>query len=168
MKTTSLRTRKPRAKRQRGANSLRALHFLLGLWHCESDSPRGRVSCEREFRLVLGGRFIEMRAHWTIGRGARYEEIALFGRGLSGKPCVVSFTSDGLRSEGQATDAREIHARAVGFESQMPAGLARQIWWPLEEGGLAWIVEARTRTGWRRFVEHHYRPDSRTRQRRRP
>jgi hypothetical protein len=46
---------------------------------------------------------------------------------------------------------------AIAFEAEMPTGLARQVYWPAEEGGFWWAVESRTRAGWNRFTLHHYR-----------
>jgi hypothetical protein len=68
-----------------------------------------------------------------------------------------SFTSDGKSSRGRLADATDLHAKAIGFEAQMPAGLARMVYWPHEEGGVRWVVESKTKKGWNRFVEHHYR-----------
>ena len=69
-----------------------------------------------------------------------------------------SFTSDGKRSTGALADVREVHPLAIGFEAQMPAGLARMVYWPAEGGGFRWAVESRTKKGWNRFTEHHYLP----------
>ena len=38
----------------------------------------------------------------------------------------------------------------------MPAGVARQVYWPNELGGFDWVVESRTKRGWNRFVLHRY------------
>ena len=69
-----------------------------------------------------------------------------------------SFTSDGKQSTGELADVSDVHPEAVGFEAQMDAGLARQMYWPDDEGGFFWAVEAHGKAGWNRFVEHHYRP----------
>lgn len=69
--------------------------------------------------------------------------------------CVWSFTSDGKRSTGQLVEATDIHPSALAFESNMPAGIARQVYWPDAEEGFHWVVESRTKKGWNRFVEHH-------------
>jgi len=57
-------------------------------------------------------------------------------------------------------DVTDLHPEAVGFEAQMPAGLARMAYWPEEDGGFVWVVESKNAKGWRRFVEHRYRPVS--------
>ncbi len=71
-----------------------------------------------------------------------------------------SYTSDGKRSEGTLVDVTDLHPEAVGFEAQMPAGLARMAYWPEEAGGFSWVVESKNAKGWKRFVHHHYRDAS--------
>ncbi len=83
--------------------------------------------------------------------------MALIGAGDEGKVCFWSFTSDGKRSQGTIADVTDLHAEAVGFEAQMPAGFARMAYWPDEEGGFFWVVESKTKKGWKRFVKHQYR-----------
>ena len=68
-----------------------------------------------------------------------------------------SYTSDGKRSTGVLTSAPDIHPDAVCFEAQMPAGLARQVYWPNAEGDFNWAVESKNKKGWSRFVTHHYK-----------
>jgi len=69
-----------------------------------------------------------------------------------------SFTSDGKNSRGALASGTDIHAEAICFEAQMPAGLARMIYWPNPEGGFNWAVESKTKKGWNRFTTHHYKP----------
>src|SRR5262249_19516510 len=69
-----------------------------------------------------------------------------------------SFTSDGKRSQGTVADVTDVHAEAIGFEAEMPAGLARMVYWPDDDGGFFWVVESKNKKGWRRFVEHNYKP----------
>jgi hypothetical protein len=38
----------------------------------------------------------------------------------------------------------------------MPAGLARMIYWPNDDGGINWAVESKNKKGWKRFTLHHY------------
>ena len=45
----------------------------------------------------------------------------------------------------------------IGFEAQMPAGLARMAYWPDDSDGFHCSVEAKNKKGWKRFTEHHYR-----------
>ena len=56
-----------------------------------------------------------------------------------------SFTSDKKQSLGKLADVTDIHPQAFGFEAQMPAGLARQAYWPDDEAGFFWAVESRTK-----------------------
>jgi hypothetical protein len=69
-----------------------------------------------------------------------------------------SFTSDGKQSKGKLADVTDVHPNAIGFEAQMPAGIARMVYWPDEEEGFHWTVESKTKKGWNRFVKHHYLP----------
>lgn len=143
---------------RKGRGKLGVLDPLLGAWAAEADTPQGPLRCERRFSRVLGGKYVQLAARWEMpGRGA-YEELALFGVDEAGGLAFWSYTSDGKRSHGVLAAAPEIHPAAVAFEAQMPAGLARQVYWPDAAGGFWWVVESRTKTGWSRFVEHHYQP----------
>jgi hypothetical protein len=53
-------------------------------------------------------------------------------------------------------DVSDIHPQAIGFEAQMPAGIARMAYWPDEEDGFHWVVESKNNSGWHRFSHHHY------------
>jgi hypothetical protein len=128
---------------------------LLGVWKAESDSPMGKLNCTRTFSTVLGGKYIQLHAIWQFANYA-YEELALYGV-RDGAVSFWSFTSDGKRSEGKIADGGDIHQEAICFEAKMPAGLARMVFWPREDGGFNWAVESKTKKGWNRFTEHHYR-----------
>lgn len=128
---------------------------LIGTWETTADSPMGPVRCSRSFRLVLGGKYVEMKVVWKFRKGG-YEELALFGAD-EGVLSFWSFTSDGKRSTGVLTSAPDIHMEAVCFEAEMPAGRARQVYWPNGAGGFNWAVESKNKKGWNRFVTHHYR-----------
>jgi hypothetical protein len=80
--------------------------------------------------------------------------------GLNAKKeiCFWSFTSDGKNSHGVLSDVSDIHPDAIGFEAEMPAGIARQAYWPDEEDGFYWVVESKTKKGWNRFVKQHFKP----------
>jgi hypothetical protein len=143
-------------KWKKGRGKLGPLEPLLGTWSATADSPQGRVRCTRSFTRVLGGHYVELTALWKFG-GTVYEERALYGAGSDGKLTFWSFTSDGKRSEGRIADVRDIHPAAIGFEANMPAGVGRMAYWPDGEGGVRWVVEAKTKKGWKRFTEHHYR-----------
>ena len=139
-----------------GRGKLGVLDPLLGDWQADADSPQGPVRCVRSFHRVLGGKYVQLTARWELP-GRAYEELALYGVDEAGGVAFWSFTSDGKRSHGVLVAAPEVHPEAVAFQAQMPAGLARQIYWPADEGGFHWAVESRTKVGWNRFVEHHYR-----------
>jgi hypothetical protein len=85
-------------------------------------------------------------------------ELALFGV-AENELAFWSFTSDGKQARGYLADGSDIHPQALCFEAQMPAGLGRQAYWPDETQGFHWVVEAMSKKGWKRFVEHHYMPD---------
>jgi len=115
----------------------------------------GPVECSRSFVPILQNSHIQLIARWKFDKGM-YEEQALFGTDRDGLVGFWSFTSDGKQSHGVLSDASDVHPKAVGFEAEMPAGLARMIYWPNQEGGFTWAVESKSKKGWRRFTEHHY------------
>lgn len=139
---------------KKGRGKLGPLQPLLGSWIAQADSPMGKYKCFRTFTPVLGGKYIELKAVWDFGK-SQYEEHAIYGI----KDDVLSFwsfTSDGKRSEGWLADGTDVHPDAICFEAQMPAGIARMIYWPDEKEGFHWAVESKNRKGWNRFTEHHY------------
>ena len=139
---------------KKGRGKLGVLQPLLGSWIAYSDSPMGKIKCTREFTSILQGKYIELTAKWEFGSG-NYDEKAVIG--MSGDQLSFwSFTSDGKRSEGHLADGTDVHPEAVCFEAQVPAGLARMIYWPAEDGGFHWAVESKTKKGWNRFTAHHY------------
>ncbi len=147
---------KNQATWKKGRGKLGILQPLLGSWKAESDSPRGKFTCTRTFKSILGGKYIELQAHWDFD-DMTYEETAIYG--MNGdKLSFWSFTNDGKRSEGYFSTADDVHPDAICFEAQMPAGLARMIYWPGENGSFHWAVEYKTKKGWNRFTEHLYKP----------
>jgi hypothetical protein len=80
--------------------------------------------------------------------------------GEDGTLAFFSFTSDGKRSVGRLADGSDVHPDAIAFEARMPAGLARMVYWPAEDGdrGFNLAVESRTKAGWNRFLVHRCRP----------
>jgi hypothetical protein len=143
-------------KWKRGRGKLGFLDPLIGTWKAKADSPMGPLSCTRSFQPILNGSYIQLTAVWDMGKGV-YQELAIIGAGPDGKVSFWSFTSDGKRSSGQVADVTDLHPEAIGFEAQMPAGLARMAYWPDESDGWHWAVEAKGKKGWRRFTEHHYK-----------
>jgi len=142
---------------KKGRGHLGVFEPLLGSWISEADSPRGLVRVTRSFSKTLGGKYVELQASWQINKGT-YEELALFGMNEDKQLSFWSFTSDGKRSTGQIVAATDIHPNALAFQATMPAGIARQVYWPDPKLGFHWTVESQTQKGWNRFVEHHYHP----------
>ena len=140
---------------KKGRGKLGFLDPLIGIWRAEADSEMGKVVCVRTFRRVLDGAYVQLTADWEFAQGA-YKEIALIGVGPDKQVNFWSFTSDKKQSQGYVADVTDIHPQAIGFEAQMPAGLARMAYWPDDEAGFHWVVESKTKKGWNRFTEHHY------------
>jgi len=141
---------------KKGRGKLGALAPLIGNWLAETDSPRGQLRCTRQFEFVLGNKYIQLDAIWEFADFS-YSERALYGiedKGIA----FWSFTSDGKNSTGKLADGSDVHPDAICFEAEMPAGTARMIYWPDGENGFFWAVESKTKKGWNRFTEHHYKP----------
>ena len=143
---------------KKGRGKLGLFQPLLGEWQAEAESEMGRVKCRREFKKVLDGKYLQLTAHWEYPSGS-YDEVAMIGVNREKEVCFWSFTSDGKQSAGWLADVTDIHSQAIGFEAEMDAGLARNIYWPDGNDGFYWAVESRTKKGWNRFVEHHYLPE---------
>jgi hypothetical protein len=141
---------------KKGRGKLGIFDPLLGEWHAEADTPMGRVKCTRTFSKFHGDKWIMLEADWDFG-GKHYREHAVYGVDESGRVSFWSFTSDGKYSQGCLVEATDIHPEAIAFEAQMPAGLARMIYWPNEDGSVNWAVESKTKKGWNRFAHHIYR-----------
>jgi hypothetical protein len=139
---------------KKGRGKLGPLQPLLGSWTAEADSPMGKLKCTRTFTSVLGGKYIELKAIWDFGKN-QYIEHAIYGM-KDDTLSFWSFTSDGKRSEGYLSDGTDVHPDAICFEAQMPAGIARMVYWPDEKEGFHWAVESKNKKGWNRFTEHHY------------
>lgn len=141
---------------KKGRGKLGILEPLIGKWRAVADSPMGKVICTRTFTKVLDGAYIQLTADWEFENGS-YKEIAMIGAVPGGEVNFWSFTSDKKHSQGHLADVTDIHSKAIGFEAEMPAGLGRMAYWPCEDEGFHWIVEAKTKKGWNRFTEHHYK-----------
>jgi hypothetical protein len=144
-------------KWKKGRGKLGLFEPLLGQWRAEAVTDLGIVACTRTLSPVLQGAYIQLTAEWEFTKGV-YKEIAFFGVNSDGKVAFWSFTSDKKQSHGILADVTDIHPEAIGFEAGMPAGLARMVYWPDDDEGFHWAVESKTRKGWNRFVDHHYRP----------
>jgi len=146
----------------KGRGLLGPLKPLVGDWVTVPDGagqgPASAARCTRSFR-AFGARWIQLEACWEMGGRGNYREIALFGATADDGLGVFSFTNDGKRSEGRVADGTDVHPDAVAFVSQMPAGLARMVYWPIDTSpGFHFAVESRTKSGWNRFLRHCYRP----------
>ena len=142
---------------KKGRGKLGPLDPLLGTWVAEADSPMGRLKCTRTFAKMGGeGKWITLVADWDFG-GKHYIEQAVYGAGDDGRLSFWSFTSDGKRSTGHIADGSDVHPEAICFEAQMPAGIARMVHWPGENGTMNWAVESKTKKSWNRFTTHNYK-----------
>jgi hypothetical protein len=161
---------------KKGRGKLGPLTPILGSWKAETDSPMGPLTCLRTY-APFGEKYVRLDAQWTFGSvknsaklsdaqqaamqayaGKGYKEVAFFGPNDAGVLAFWSFTSDGKKSDGVLANGSDIHPDALCFEAQMPAGLARQVFWPDDPSGMCWAVESRNKKGWNRFSLHHYRP----------
>ena len=115
------------------------------------------MRCSRSF-FPFGKGWIELDARWEIGPTKEYRERAFFGASEDGSLACYSFTIDGKRSVGRLADASDVAPAAIAFEADMPAGLARMLYWPLDDGtaGFRFAVESKTRKGWSRFLEQQF------------
>jgi hypothetical protein len=152
---------------KKGRGKLGPMAPLLGKWKAATDTPMGPVSCVREY-TKFGDGYVRLEAEWNFKAAPSsankesapkvYREVCLFGPDKDGMLTYWSYTNDGKKSSGKLSEATDVHPEAVCFEAQMDAGLARQVFWPNEKGGMNWAVEARNKKGWNRFSLHHYRP----------
>ena len=143
---------------KKGRGKLGPFTSLLGHWRHEEDSPRGPMVCEKVFSSVLDGKYIELRATWRFSgpKAFTYDDFTLFGPDADAGVKFWSFTSDGKRSEGWLSTAEDLHPNALAFEADMPAGRARQAYFPHAEGGLGWVVGAKVKAGWSVIADHQY------------
>ncbi len=147
---------------KKGRGLLGPLQPLLGEWRTlesAGDTAASNMVCTRTFS-PLGKGWIALDARWQTGPGKEYREQALFGPGEDGMLACFSFTSDGKRSVGRLSDGADVHPAAIAFEAQMPAGLARMIYWPPPDGGPGFLfaVESKTKKGWNRFLLQRFGP----------
>ena len=145
---------------KKGRGKLGPMAPLLGRWKAQADTPMGPIACIRDYQK-FGDGYVKLEAEWIFkakGASKSYREVCLFGPDKDGVLTYWSYTNDGKKSSGRLSEAPDVHPDAVCFEAQMEAGLARQVFWPDEKTGMRWAVESRTKKGWSRFSEHHYRP----------
>jgi len=142
-------------KWKKGRGKLGLFDPLIGVWQAKADSEMGPVTCKREFKKILSGKYLQLTVNWVFADNT-YDEVAMIGVNPDKEVSFWSFTSDGKQSKGRLVDVSDIHPDAIGFEAQMPAGLARMVCWPDDEEGFHWVVESKTKKGWNRFTKHHY------------
>lgn len=140
---------------KKGRGKLGIFHPLMGQWVAHAETDMGPLVCTRKFHRILDHSHIELDVYWDIPNRP-YSEKAIIGVSSDKEVCFWSFTSDGKQSQGKIADVTDIDPQAIGFEAQMPAGLARMAYWPHESEGFLWAVESKNKNGWKRFVEHHY------------
>jgi hypothetical protein len=150
---------------KKGRGKMGPLAPIIGCWRAEAETPMGPMACVRDYRK-FGESYVRLEAEWIFtpkgkkadGPPKPYREVCMFGPDKNGELCFWSYTSDGKKSTGKLADGTDIHPQAVCFEAQMDAGLARQVFWPGENGEMLWAVESKTKKGWNRLAFHHYRP----------
>jgi hypothetical protein len=145
---------------KKGRGKLGPMAPLIGRWKTKAESAMGPVTCIRDYQK-FGDGYVRLEAVWSFGAKdapKTYLETCFFGPDKDGVLTFWSYTNDGKKSSGRLADGSDVHPQAVCFEAQMDAGLARQVFWPADSGGMHWIVEAKTKKGWSRIADHHYRP----------
>ena len=130
---------------------------LIAHWKV-GPAPTGKASAKPEPGTKRDG-----ATHAAAGEGSpkpgssyTYDEIALIGTGGERNVRFWSFTSDGKHAYGTAADASDLHPDAIGFEANVMGKQARQAYFPAGDGDMIWVVEAKAKKGWNRFVEHRY------------
>lgn len=131
---------------------------LIGQWICNKGSKdRMKPECIRTIQYGVGNAFIIQDVKWNLGDKI-YDDHTIIGLDENKVIRFWSFTSDGKSSSGILSDVSDLHDLAIGFEAQMPGGIARQAFWPDEVSGFHWVVESKTKKGWNRFVHQHFEP----------
>ena len=96
---------------------------------------------------------------WAFPDGRASEEVALFGVDGENELRMWSFASDGRQAQGRQLEPWDLPRPNLAFEVETPGGRSRFAYWPDRRlGGIAYVVESKTRAGWSRFVDHLYKP----------
>ncbi len=141
---------------KKGRGKLGMFQPILGHWICNKGSKdRTNPQCTRVIKLDLDDKYVIQDVVWYLG-DKQYIDHTIIGLSNDKRISFWSFTSDGKNSTGVLADVSDIHPEAFGFEAEMPAGLARQAFWPDDKNGFHWAVESKTKKGWNRFVHQHY------------
>ena len=142
---------------KKGRGKLGLFTPLLGQWITnEGSEEEENPECHRCFEHTLDKKYIKLEVLWKL-KSKEYFDHTLIGLNEKKEICFWSFTSDGKNSQGVLTDVSDIHPEAIGFVAEMPAGTARQAYWPDEEGGFFWVVESKTKKGWNRFIKQQFK-----------
>ena len=146
----------------KGRGLLGPMKPLMGRWitaNASGSSAAAGMHCRRTFS-PFGKSWVELDARWQIGPDKEYRERAFFGAGEDGSLAFYSFTNDGKRSVGRLAEAADVPDRTIAFEAQMRAGLARMLYWPLDDDrpGFWFAVESKTAKGWNRFLKQQFVP----------
>lgn len=146
---------------KKGRGRMGPIAPLIGRWKAMAESPMGPVACVRDYQK-FGDLYVRLDAEWLFkGKQAEmksYREVCMFGPGPDGVLTFWSYTSDGKKSSGRLSAAKDNPPGSVCFEAEMGTGLARQVFWSDGGDGMHWMVESRTKKGWSRLAQHHYRP----------
>lgn len=141
---------------KKGRGKLGIFDPLIGDWISKGSKDQRNQYCTRSFKYDLGKNYIIEDVVWHFG-DKKYIDHTIIGLDRDKVITFWSFTSDGKNSTGKFADVSDIHKQAFGFEATMPAGIARQVFWPDEEDGFNWVVESKNVKGWKRFVLHNYK-----------
>lgn len=141
-----------------GRGLLGPLRPLLGHWVHRGEHNGQTVEVSRLYES-WGNGWVRLSATWELP-GRTYAETAFYGATTEGPLGFYSFTNDGKRSEGRLADGTDVHAQAVAFVAQFPAGTGRMIAWPRDDGlpGFDFAVERQTAKGWNRFLLQRFGP----------
>lgn len=142
---------------KKGRGKLGLFAPLIGHWITNEDSTdEQKPECHRSFEHTLDNKYIKLEVIWKL-KNKYYLDYTLIGLNEKKEICFWSFTSDGKNSHGILADVSDIHPEAIGFTAEMPAGIARQAYWPDDANGFFWVVESKTKKGWNRFVKQHFK-----------
>ena len=103
---------------KKGRGKLGLFAPLLGVWQAEASSEKGAVTCTREIKKILSGKYLQLHVRWEYA-DKTYEEQAMIGVNPDKEVCFWSFTSDGKQSIGKLADVTDIHPDAIGFEAEI-------------------------------------------------
>lgn len=143
---------------KKGRGKLGVFEPLIRSWICNKGSKdRTNPQCIRTYKYGLSDNYIIADITWFLG-DKNYTDHTIIGLDENKIITFWSFTSDGKNSTGKFCDVGDVHELAFGFEANMPAGIARQVFWPNEENGFNWAVESKTKKGWNRFVTQKFIP----------